>query len=197
MWALPLAGESPRHANLQGERMGNTYSKLAPWALLDPPKGSTTKTSDLRDTSSTFVEDAVSGNVFESMLNLERQRAERSRKPFVLMLLDAHLENGAAAPILRQAVDVILATKRETDLVGWYKEDAIVGVIFTEVNLNLKQSIPETLHSKIETAIVKHLGPTNAAKIFFSLHVFPENWEQDAPAQETADSLYADFDSVT
>jgi hypothetical protein len=177
--------------------MGNSHSKLSPWALLDPPKASTAKITGLRDASTAIVEDAVSGTVFESMLNLERRRAERSRKPFVLMLLDAQLEHASASPILRQAVDVILATKRETDLVGWYKEDSIVGVIFTEVNLQVKQSVPETLHSKIETAIVKHLGPTAAAKIFFSLHVFPENWEQDVAGQDTVDSVYADFDSVT
>jgi hypothetical protein len=178
-----------------GDHMGNTFSRFAPWAVLEPSKGSSTNDSSIGDLTSTHVETAVPRNVFESMLMLERQRADRSRRPFVLMLLDAHLENGGTAGILRQAVDVILATKRETDLVGWYKEGAIVGVIFTEVNMNVNQSVTETLHTKIETAIIKHLGPERAGKIFFSLHVFPENWEQDAVSQDDVAKLCADLDS--
>src|ERR1700690_388798 len=176
--------------------MGNTYSRFAPWAVLEPSKDSSTNDS-YGYLTSTHVETAVPRNVFESMLMLERQGADRSRRPFFLMLLDAHLENGAAAGILRQAVDVILATKRETDLVGWYKEGAIVGVIFTEVNMNVNQSVTEMLHSKIETAIIKHLGPERAGKIFFSLHVFPENWEQDAVSQDDVAKMCADLDSGT
>jgi hypothetical protein len=131
------------------------------------------------------------------MLTLERQRAERSRRPFVLMLLDAHFETGSAAGILQHAVDVILATKRETDLVGWYKEGVIVGVIFTEVNMNVNESVTETLHSKIEAAIIKHLGPEKAARIFFSLHVFPENWERDVVNQDAVARVCADLDTIT
>ena len=177
--------------------MGNTNSRFAPWAVLEPLKHSSTKDSSAGDLPSSHAETAVPRNVFESMLMLERQRAERSRRPFVLMLLDAHLENGGASAILRQAVDVILATKRETDLVGWYKEGAIVGVIFTEVNMNVNQSVTETLHTKIETAIIKHLGPERAGRIFFSLHVFPENWEHDAVNQDVIAKMCADLDSGT
>ena len=177
--------------------MGNTNSRFAPWAVLEPSKHSSPNDSSIGDLIYSHVETAVPRNVFESMLMLERQRAERSRRPFVLMLLDAHLENGGAPGILRQAVDVILATKRETDLVGWYKEGAIVGVIFTEVNMNANQSVTETLHSKIEKAIIKHLGPERSGKIFFSLHVFPENWEQDAVNQEDVAKMCADLDSGT
>ena len=137
---------------------------------------------------------ALPESVFRSMLMLERQRAERSRKPFVLMLLDAHLENGAAKGILRQAVDVVLVTKRETDLVGWYREAAILGVIFTEVKIDVKHPVTGTLRSKIETAVIEHLGPVKAAKIFFSLHVFPESWEQDDSGRVANAKLCPDLD---
>ena len=127
------------------------------------------------------------------MLTLERRRAERSRKPFVLMLLDANLENGAAAGILKQAVDVVLVSKRETDLVGWYKENAILGVIFAEVNLEGELSIMEILRTKIETALVKHLGRERAAKIAISLHVFPESWDRNHSGWVADSKLYPDL----
>src|SRR5258708_26848213 len=65
------------------------------------------------------AESAIPEDVFHSLLTLERKRAERSRKQFVLMLMDAHLENGSAAGILKEAVEIVIASKRETDLICW------------------------------------------------------------------------------
>jgi hypothetical protein len=113
------------------------------------------------------------------MLTLERRRAERSRKPFVLMLLDANLENGAAEEILTHAVNIMVTSKRETDLAGWYKQSAILGIIFTEVSLDGDLPIAEILRTKIETSFIKHLGPDRAGKIAISVHLFPENWEKN------------------
>jgi lipopolysaccharide/colanic/teichoic acid biosynthesis glycosyltransferase len=127
------------------------------------------------------------------MLTLERRRAERSRKPFVLMLLDANLENGTAEETLRQAVDIVVTSKRETDLVGWYKQGAILGIIFTEVNLDGESLITETLRTKIETAFAKHLGRVRAAKIAISVHLFPESFDKDRSGWVADSKLYPDL----
>ena len=159
--------------------MGNTYSRISPPGQRD----SHLKVSEpnySRHSDGAEPEGLLAENVFHSMLTLERRRAERSRKPFVLMLLDANLENGTAEQILRQAVDIVVSSKRETDLVGWYKQGAILGVIFTEVNLEGELSITETLRTKVETVFVKHLGRDRAAKIAISLHIFPENWDKNS-----------------
>jgi len=139
------------------------------------------------------VEEALLENVFHSMLTLERRRAERSRKPFVLMLLDANLENGTAEAILRQAVEIVVVSKRETDLVGWYKQGAILGIIFTEVNLDGEVPITHTLRSKIETAFIKHLGRDRAAKIAISVHIFPESWDKNSTGWVADSKLYPDL----
>src|SRR5579871_5131973 len=132
-------------------------------------------------------------NVFHSMLTLERRRAERSRKPFVLMLLDANLENGTAEEILRQAVEIVVSSKRETDLVGWYKRGAILGIIFTEVNLEGDVAITETLRTKIETAFIKHMGRERASKLAISVHIFPESWDKDSSGWVADSKLYPDL----
>lgn len=130
---------------------------------------------------------------FHSVLTLERRRAERSNKPFVLMLLDANSENGQAANILYHAFEAIVASKRETDLVGWYKESAILGVVFTEVNIEATRPVTETLRTKIESALVKHLGREKAAKIAISFHVFPETWDRDRTGWVADSKLYPDL----
>ncbi len=138
-------------------------------------------------------EAALTESVFHSMLTHERRRAERSRKPFVLMLLDANLENGAAAGILKQGLDVLVASKRETDLVGWYKESAVVGVIFTEVNVEGDPAVTDILRNRIETGLIRHLGREKAAKICISLHVFPETWDKNYTGRVADSKLYPDL----
>jgi len=80
-------------------------------------------------------------DTFHTMLALERRRAERSRKPFVLdvAVMRTHcFQNGNSGRLLEQLTSAVLASSRETDLIGWYKQGSILGVIFTEVNLSEK-----------------------------------------------------------
>jgi len=173
--------------------MGNSYSRISPPGQRESHlKVAGSNYSRLSDAAQD-ERDVLVENVFHSMLTMERRRAERSRRPFVLMLLDANLENGTAEEILRQAVGVVVASKRETDLVGWYKQDAILGVIFAEVSLEGDLPITETLRSKIETAFVKHLGRDRAAKIAISLHVFPESWDKNSSGWVADSKLYPDL----
>ena len=174
--------------------MGNSYSRISPPgqhdSQLNVPGPSQTRTpaDPYKD-----QEDVLAENVFHSMLTLERRRAERSRKPFVLMLLDANLENGTAEEILRQAVEIVVSSKRETDLVGWYKRGAILGIIFTEVNLEGDVAITETLRTKIETAFIKHMGRERASKLAISVHIFPESWDKDSSGWVADSKLYPDL----
>jgi lipopolysaccharide/colanic/teichoic acid biosynthesis glycosyltransferase len=172
--------------------MGNSYSRVLPPGHLESQPGASGPNYSRRS-DGVEQEEVLVENVFHSMLTLERRRAERSRKPFVLMLLDANLENGTAEQILRHAVDIVVASKRETDLVGWYKQGAILGVIFTEVNLEGDIPITETLRTKVETAFAKHLGRERAAKIAISLHVFPENCDKNGSGWVADSKLYPDI----
>jgi hypothetical protein len=161
--------------------MAKSFPRISPPGQREPqPKVSRLNSS--RPSGGGQHEEVLVEGIFHSMLTLERRRAERSRKPFVLMLLDANLENGAAEEILEQAVDVVVASKRETDLAGWYKQGAILGIIFTEVNLEGELPIVETLRTKILTAFAKHLGRDRAAKIAISVHLFPESWSKSRTA---------------
>ena len=170
--------------------MGNTYSRISLPGQRDPQlKVSEPNYSRLSDGAE--PEELLPENVFHSMLTLERRRAERSRKPFVLMLIDANLENGTAEVILRQAVDIVVSSKRETDLVGWYKQGAILGIIFTEVNL--EGELTETLRAKMETAFIKHLGRDRSAKIAISVHIFPESWDKNSSGWVADSKLYPDL----
>jgi exopolysaccharide biosynthesis polyprenyl glycosylphosphotransferase len=136
--------------------------------------------------------------VFHAMLTFERRRAERSRKPFVLMLIDSqalHL-NGNARSFREQLTSIVTHSTRETDIVGWYKDGAVLGVIFTETN-HAESAITEVLHAKVVTALRENLDHSMASRLVITCHVFPETWDAQKPDRSTDLKLYPDLDHKT
>ena len=61
---------------------------------------------------------------FRRMITIERKRTERSKEPFLLMLLEAgnqQASDNSGSPLDNMA-SALLASSRETDIVGWYKD---------------------------------------------------------------------------
>jgi lipopolysaccharide/colanic/teichoic acid biosynthesis glycosyltransferase len=137
---------------------------------------------------------------FHSMLTLERRRAERSRKPFVLMVLEAgaFVEAEAGDRCMAQVTSVLLKSTRETDLVGWYKKGMMLGVIFTEISQEFTTPITEILRSKVVNALRKELSSKVTSKLVVTVHLFPENRDRDG-AEPVADiRLYPElFEGVS
>ena len=81
---------------------------------------------------------------FRQMIAVERKRTERSKAPFLLMLLETDLAEGSreGAATLESVTRVLLSTSRDTDLVGWYKDKVVLGAIFTGLVVNDRGSDP-------------------------------------------------------
>lgn len=139
--------------------------------------------------------DRLTEETFHSMLALERRRAERSRKPFILMLLDAEalFTSQNSDRLLQQLTKAILASTRETDLVGWYKQDTILGVIFTEVSLAGKDPVTQVLLAKVLNALHEHLDRGFASKVVITAHLFPEHMDEDRTDHSADIKLYPDL----
>src|SRR5580704_2828776 len=86
---------------------------------------------------------ALDEESFRRVIAIERKRTERSKAPFVLMLLEAANcqsadWNGAALDCI---VASLLSSSRDTDVVGWYKDGATVGAIYTGLAVDDRNSI--------------------------------------------------------
>jgi lipopolysaccharide/colanic/teichoic acid biosynthesis glycosyltransferase len=131
---------------------------------------------------------------FHALLTLERRRADRSRKPFVLMLLESYAPNtNGGGNFSDRFCSVITASTRETDLIGWYETGRILAVIFTELNLEEKAPIAELLRSKVEIALRNNLGVKLASKIVITTHIFPESWDQNRTERSADVKLYPEL----
>jgi lipopolysaccharide/colanic/teichoic acid biosynthesis glycosyltransferase len=136
---------------------------------------------------------------FESILTLERKRAERSGKPFALMLLDANnpLQNGIRERLLKNVLMALASATRDTDLIGWYKEGAVLGVIFTEIGLNNTNLVLETLNSRVRSALEKQISLHQLKQIVISVHVFPEQVDQDSSSSIADTKFYPELSRQT
>lgn len=113
---------------------------------------------------------------FRRMVSLERKRTHRSRKPVLLTLLE--IENPVPSEKTRKALGKILsalaATTRETDVTGWYQNNSVVGVMFTEIAIQDRGSILSTITARVSGALRRHLTPQQFSEVGLSFHIFPE-----------------------
>lgn len=132
---------------------------------------------------------------FKRMIAVERKRTERSREPFLLMLLEAgesHCgdRHGRA---LDRVVDAMRLSTRETDIVGWYKEDTTVGVVFTGLNIEDRNAVLSTILARVSSALRSELTTEQFGQISLSFHFFPDQWESEHSGRPSNPALYPDL----
>lgn len=132
---------------------------------------------------------------FHRMLTLERRRAQRSRRPFVLMLLDTHAvhKDGAGPRFIERFSSAVTNATRETDVVGWYQRGQILAVLFTEINLKAESHVSELLQSKVEAVLKNHFHQSVVTNLVVTIHVFPETWDTDHPDRIADLKIYPDL----
>jgi lipopolysaccharide/colanic/teichoic acid biosynthesis glycosyltransferase len=113
--------------------------------------------------------------IFANILNSERRRTDRSGRPFLLLLLafrpPAMNDRSLQRPIVSTVLRTLKACKRQTDLVGWYQNHTIIGVVFTE--LRPEAPARDRIVTKVHTALQAHLKPAWWGVISLSAHLYP------------------------
>jgi exopolysaccharide biosynthesis polyprenyl glycosylphosphotransferase len=137
----------------------------------------------------------LNGDSFQRMLALERKRSERSRKPFLLMLVDLgeRLPSASNGKASDNILSVLSLATRVTDVIGWYKDDSVIGILFTEVVIEDRSTIMGTMMTRISTLLSKALSPEQLNQVSISLHLFPEEWDFDIRHRPSNPTLYPDL----
>jgi lipopolysaccharide/colanic/teichoic acid biosynthesis glycosyltransferase len=139
--------------------------------------------------------EVLAEDVFRRFLCWERKRAERSGKSFLLMLVDAGrvLQANRNQRALTRILSALSCSTRETDIAGWHREGAILGVIFTEVLRTERNALQNLVLSKLIEALHVGLGAEWADQIHFSFHFFPEDWDKPGVSPLADEKLYPDL----
>jgi lipopolysaccharide/colanic/teichoic acid biosynthesis glycosyltransferase len=137
---------------------------------------------------------ALGEGAFHRMISLERKRAERSRKPFLLMLLNAAgtLAKDQKRDLLAEVLSLLAACTRETDVAGWYKSDSVVGAMFTEIALEDRNTIVSTMLGRVGDILRSNLSHQQFDQVSISFYFFPDDWDQQIPGPPNAPMLYPD-----
>jgi lipopolysaccharide/colanic/teichoic acid biosynthesis glycosyltransferase len=149
----------------------------------------------LFDSMSAAEREVLNEEAFKRMIAIERKRTERSKEPFLLMLLEAGKQQGSekSARALDSMVSVLLSSTRETDVIGWYKERMAIGAIFTGLVVNDKNSILSMILSRISTTLRDELTFDQFNQVSISFHFFPDEWDHEDGGRPSNPALYPDL----
>src|SRR5580698_9979634 len=126
----------------------------------------------LSESKSVGEREVLNEATFKRRLAIERKRSERSKDPFLLMLLDAgnHCGSEKNGRALDNMVSALQSSSRETDVIGWYKDRSTVGVMFTGLAVNDKNSILSTILIRVSTTLQGELTFDQFNQVSISFH---------------------------
>ena len=100
---------------------------------------------------------AYNQEAFRYFLEIERKRAARAQRPVLLLLMDLKDQPSTGARI-----DPVLAAKlfsglwrclRETDVIGWYREDQVVGAVLNQPEDAPRTDVSQVIRQRVDGAI--------------------------------------------
>lgn len=143
----------------------------------------------------TVERDLLKEDAFRRMIAIERKRTERSREPFLLMLLEDGNHQGGAmtSRTLDGITRAMLACTRETDVVGWYRDLSTVGVMFTGLVISEKSAVLSTILSRVSVALREEMSTEQFNQISISVHFFPDDWDGENSGRPSDPVLYPDL----
>jgi lipopolysaccharide/colanic/teichoic acid biosynthesis glycosyltransferase len=128
-------------------------------------------------------------DLFAHLLQVEIRRTERSRRPFLLMLINLeHLDDYEKEEVASLVAIALFSTSRETDVKGWYKMASMIGVIFTESGPDNDIScFQDRILVKVCTGIKNSIGTGRFGKLEIEVLAFPQVPRDDANAGANRD----------
>ena len=134
-------------------------------------------------------------SVFAAMLYMERRRAERARKRFVLVLIDFD-ESKIGRREERQIAafnNALVNAPRETDILGWYIENSLLGLIGTDLGTASNGIVQERLLAKIQKIAEQTLTREKSLNISVSFHFYPQETQDEDGDSSANITLYPEL----
>ena len=149
----------------------------------------------LRFSSNRRRHEVLAEHVFRRIFCWERKRAERSGRCFLLMLVhvESILQANQSERALSEIESALSNSIRETDLAGWYREGAILAVIFTEIREGNWKALESLTSAKVRASFRSKLSPEQLDQLHIAFHFFPEKGDNSSPGGLANTELYPDL----
>lgn len=116
---------------------------------------------------------------FNRVLRVEEKRTERSKRSFLLLLLNVSsvVEVHSTVSFLKKLRKALLSCLRETDIIGWFRNHSVIGIIFTEIRPISEVSMNQLTY-RLREELHRILDLNEVDQIKMSFHVYPQKTEQ-------------------
>jgi len=147
--------------------------------------------------SFTVLDGFLDERSFQGMIVFERMRSERSHKCYAVLLV----ATGESLPAqerekqLEKISTRLTTLTQDTDLMGWYKANAVVGVIFTDILVNEKDSVVPGILAGVTEALRRDLTEEEFSQTRISINSYPEDWQFELEQRPSNPILYPDLES--
>ena len=126
-----------------------------------------------------FSTQAFNEEAFRYLLGVQQRRSERSDQPFVLLLVDLEVDSGSRLRIhpavARKLFSGLCRALRETDLVGWYREERIAGALLTERGGDSWNDVAQIVSQRVRAALAEELPSPVAGCVRVRTHYIQPN----------------------
>jgi hypothetical protein len=105
--------------------------------------------------------EAQNEKAFQHLMSIEFKRSERSKRSFLLLLLDLEEPSGTNSDIPPQVAVTLFSglarCLRETDFVGWYRQGRVIGVVLTQSRNVPGSAVSHVVVQKVRQALLGSL----------------------------------------
>ncbi len=139
--------------------------------------------------------EVLNQEAFDRIIAMERKRTERSKQPFLLMLLEDTCSQGSGknGGPFDSLLPALLSSIRETDVIGWYKNRTTVGVMYTGLVTHDKDEALSMIHSRVSATLGDSVTSERLNQVTISFHFFPDDWDDDGSRRPSNAALYPDL----
>ena len=109
---------------------------------------------------------------FRYFLALERKRSGSSGRPFLLLLVD--LKEQPVVSVAPKLFSTLWLCLRETDFIGWYREERVAGAVLTELGDGPRTEVPRLVGQRVRRVLCESLPSDVARQLRVRVYQHPE-----------------------
>lgn len=149
--------------------------------------------------TSVYTRDILDEEAFSRAIVHERKRAERTRESFLLLLLSAgkHSQLEQGARLLQSVISKLMLSTREADIIGWSRDKATVGLIFTCIDPESPKAVLSAVLERVSDCMRTIDARDQAEDLNISFHFFPDNCDHTDTQFPPDPVLYPDLSTLT
>lgn len=136
----------------------------------------------------------LSEQMFLRSLTIERKRAERSNRSFLLVVVECESLFRQSKSAITAVCTALCSSIRETDSIGWQRKHAAIGIILTEIGDADKAAVRRVVAETLTNGLRRELKAEDAAMLHVSLYFFPEEQGGTKSGWPADGKLYPDLE---